>query len=194
MSLFTTDSNNVFGTGVQEAGSYNVKIVKAEAGKAKNSGRETLTLDYQVLDGKYQGGEIRYQTMTWIDDDSEKLKQSIRRFNTLVVALGVGDGVTIESIPQLAKSVLNKELTVDVDWGDPNNKGNVYLEVRGYHLLDPEGSKPNGIKRSDSQSNKQHNGGFNNASTGTPTTPTADPFAGSGSGDTVDISDSDLPF
>lgn len=192
MSLFTTDSNNVFGNGVQEAGSYNVKIVKAEAGKAKNSGRETLTLDYQVLDGKYAGGEIRYQTMTWIDDDSEKLKQSIRRFNTLVVALGVGDGVTIESIPQLAKSVLNKELTVDVDWGDPNNKGNVYLEVRGYHLLDPEGSKPNGIKRSDSQTNK-HSGGFNNASTGKPTS-TADPFAGNGSGDTVDISDDDLPF
>ncbi|WP_143463749.1 DUF669 domain-containing protein [Levilactobacillus enshiensis] len=186
MSLFTTDSNNVFGTGVQEAGSYNVQIIKAEAGKA-NSGREKLTLDYQVLDGKYAGGEIRYQTMTWINDDNEKLKQSIRRFNTLVVALGVGDGVKIESIPQLAKSVLNKKLTVDVDWAEPNNKGNVYLEVRGYHLLDPEGSKPNGVRRpNESQPSGKGKG------TAAPSATSSDPFANTG--DSIDISEDDLPF
>ena len=187
MSLFTTDSNNVFGTGVQEAGSYNAKIVKAEAGKANSTGRETLTLDYQVLDGKYQGGEIRYQTMTWVKDDAEKLKQTIRRFNTLVVALGVDDGVVIESIPQLAKAVLNKKLTIDVDWAEPNRSGNIYLEVRGYHLLDPEGSKPNGVRRpneSDTASAKKP--------AANPKTSSADPFANSG--DSIDISEEDLSF
>lgn len=185
MSLFTTDSNNVFGTGVQEAGSYNAKIVKAEAGKAR-SGRETLTLDYQVLDGKYQGGEIRYQTLTWVEDDAEKLKQTVRRFNTLVVALGVQDGVVIQSISQLAKSVLGKKLTIDVDWAEPNNKGNVYLEVRGYHLLDPEGSKPNGVTRpTGNQSSRSHQ-------SSTPATNNSDPFANTNG--SVDISDEDLPF
>lgn len=189
MSLFTTDSNNVMGMGVQEAGSYNVQIVKAEAGKA-NSGREKLTLDYQVLDGKYAGGEIRYQTMTWVDDDAEKLKGTIRRFNTLVVALGVDDGVEIESLNQLAKSVLNKKLTVDVDWGEPNRNGRVYLEVRGYHLLDEEGSKPNGVKRPESSAkggSSKKPSGFGGSKPAA-----SDPFANTG--DAVDISDDMLPF
>lgn len=187
MSLFTTDSENVFGTGVSEAGQYNAKIVKADAGKATSSGRETLTLDYQVLDGKYQGGEIRYQTMTWVKDDAEKLKQSIRRFNTLVVALGVKDGVVIESIPQLAKSVINKKLAIDVDWAEPNRNGNVYLEVRGYHLLDPDGSKPNGVRRP----NEGQPSGKGKGTTA-PSPASADPFANTG--DSLDISDEDLPF
>ncbi|WP_143462786.1 DUF669 domain-containing protein [Levilactobacillus enshiensis] len=186
MSLFTTDSNNVMGMGVQEAGQYNAQIVKAVADKA-STGRETLTLDYQVLDGKYQGGEIRYQTMTWVKDDAEKLKQTIRRFNTLVVALGVGDGVTIESIPQLAKAVLNKKLTIDVDWGEPNNKGNIYLEVNGYHLLGSEASKPNGVRRpNETQSNRKGKG------TAAPSPASSDPFANTG--DSIDISEDDLPF
>lgn len=189
MSLFKVDSNNVMGMGVQEAGSYNVKIVKAEAGKA-NSGREKLTLDYQVLDGAYAGGEIRYQTMTWVDDDAEKLKQSIRRFNTLVVALGVDDGKEVDSIPQLARAVLNKELTIDVDWAEPNRNGSIYLEVRGYHLLDPDGSKPNGVKRPNSSSKPQKkSSGFDGS---TSKSNTNDPFANSG--DSIDISDDDLPF
>lgn len=189
MSLFTTDSNNVMGMGVQEAGSYNVQIVKAEAGKA-NSGRAKLTLDYQVLDGKYQGGEIRYQTMTWVDDDEESRALSVRRFNTFVVALGVGDGIPVESIPQLAKSVLNKKLTVDVDWGKPNQNGRIYLEVRGYHLLDEDGSKPNGVKRPESSAkggSSKKPSGFGGSKPAA-----SDPFANTG--DAVDISDDMLPF
>ena len=47
MPLFITDSNNVLGASVQEAGLYNVKIVKAEVGKT-GRGQQKITLDYEI--------------------------------------------------------------------------------------------------------------------------------------------------
>lgn len=190
MPLFITDSNNVFGMSVQEAGLYNVKVIKAQVTTTKGRGLQMLTLDVEVIDGKYKGGQIRFQNLVWDDEDQEHLETSVKRFNTLVMAVGVQDGVAIDSLNQIAQGIQNKQLSVDVAWGDPNNKGQVYLEIRGYHPVNPDGSQPNGVKRPNAgqvspvNNQPQISNSFPNHSN--------DPFTNSK--ETIDVKDSDLPF
>ncbi|MQN23663.1 DUF669 domain-containing protein [Lentilactobacillus buchneri] len=187
MPLFITDSNNVLGASVQEAGLYNVKIVKAEVGKT-GRGQQKITLDYEIIDGKYQGATIPYQTLTWNDEDSNSLKKSQRRFNTLVVALGATNGTPIDSLQSIVNSAVGKTLSVDTEWGQPNNKGNIYLNAYNYHPVNPDGSQPNGVKRP--QSNSQGSSSSNEKSL-----EQNDPFANSkGANDAINVSDDDLPF
>lgn len=185
MSLFTVDSGNVFGTGVAEAGTYNVKIVKAMVNKS-SKGNQYVSIDYQVLDGAYAGGQIRYQNVTWSVGD---LDNSIKRFNTIAVAVGAQDGVEINSVTQFANAIKDKQLTIDVDWAEPNTNGKIYLEVRGYHKLSQDPSKPNGVKRPDTHAGIP-NAGIANSSAAS--TRSNDPFANSSQ--SIDISDDDLPF
>lgn len=187
MPLFTVDHNNVFGKYVEEAGRYNVKIVRADMHHSKQ-GNDYITVDYEVQDGKYKGGQIRYQNITWSNED---LDGSIKRFNTFAVALGASDGTSFDSVGQFAASILNKLLTIDVDWDEPNTNGKVYLTVKGYHKLLNEPSQPNGVRRPDASSAQQSSNvtPFTKPSQQTAT----DPFAG-GSGKPVNISDDDLPF
>lgn len=185
MSLFTVGSGNVFGTGVAEAGTYNVKIVKTMVSKSSKQ-NEYVTIDFQVLDGVYKGGEIRYQNVTWNTDD---LENSTKRFNTIAVAVGAQDGVEINSVAQFANAIKNKQLTIDVDWAEPNTNGKIYLEVRGYHKLSQDPSKPNGVKRPDTHAGIP-NAGIANSSAAS--TRSNDPFANNDQ--SIDISDDDLPF
>ena len=89
MPLFTVDSNNVFGKYVEEAGTYNVIITNARLYTSNNSNK-VISIDYQVLDGKYTGCPIIYaDSLTWVDYPEENLTMSIKRFNSLLVACGV---------------------------------------------------------------------------------------------------------
>lgn len=185
MSLFTVDSKNVFGTGVAEAGTYNVKIVKTMVQKSKN-GNQYVSIDYQVLDGTYAGGQIRYQNVTWSTDD---LENSIKRFNTIAVALGAKDGYEFQSVAQFADAIKDQKLTIDVDWAEPNTSGKIYLEVRGYHQLSEDPSKPNGIKRPDTNAGNPNAGIANRSAT-----PTQSNDAFANSGNSIDISDDSIPF
>ncbi|MCG4280889.1 DUF669 domain-containing protein [Lacticaseibacillus saniviri] len=217
--MFTVNSNNIFGQQVEEAGTYNVEIVQSRLTKSAK-GKDMVTIDYKVLDGDYQGAEIRYQNVTWDDSTDTAFNMSVKRFNTILVAIGVKDGVVINSVGQFAEGIMHKKLAIIVDWDEPNNKGNVYLTVKGYKSLDPEGSKPNGIKRPQDTAvpttggfgngfggvgqatQPRHidptapieppaaNGGFGNAA---PQQATPDPFTNN-NGQPIDISDDDLPF
>ena len=150
---FTTNSNNIFngGTFVAEAGTYYVKIVKAVATHANSTGNEMLQLDYEVIDGKYAGGQVRYDNQVWNEATEESYNNSIRRFNTLAWAVGVQDGLQIPNMQVFAQSLLNKILAIEVKWSDqPNSKGYYNLQVtRHLPKLDGE-SQPNGVKRPDS--------------------------------------------
>lgn len=150
---FTTNSNNIFngGTFVAEAGTYNVKIVKAVATHANSTGNEMLQLDYEVIDGKYAGGQVRFDNQVWNEATEESYNNSVRRFNTLAWAVGVQDGLQIPNMQVFAQSLLNKTLAIEVKWSDqPNSKGYYNLQVtRHLPKLDGE-SQPNGVKRPDS--------------------------------------------
>lgn len=181
MSLFTVDSNNVFSGGIAEAGKYNVQIVKT-MNKVSGRNNQYVTIDYEVLDGKYKGSQIKFQNVTWDNDDVEN---STKRFNTIAVAIGAKDGAVIESVAQFANAIKGKKLSIDIDWEKPNSKGKVYLGVKGYGPLDPDGSKPNGIKRPGENSTSQ-------STTPKVKTPKNDPFAKNGEQITID--DDSLPF
>lgn len=155
--LFRVDSKNTFrGQRVEEAGTYNVEIVKSEL-KNSSNGNPMINLDYRVLDGTYEGAKIEYaDTMTWIDSDPEKLERSIKRFNDLLVKIGVPDGTQINTIEEYARGLMGNKLNVTVEWHQSdygNNAGNYFLRVKYHNKLDPEGSKPNGQKRPESSPN-----------------------------------------
>lgn len=160
---FTTNSNNIFngGTFVEEAGTYNVKIVKAVATHTNSTGNEMLQLDYEVIDGKYAGGQVRFDNQVWNEANEESYNNSVRRFNTLAWAVGAQDGLQIPSMQVFAQSLLNKTLAIEVKWSDqPNSKGYYNLQVtRHLQKLDGE-SQPNGVKRPDS--NQESTGSRNN--------------------------------
>lgn len=160
---FTTNSKNIFNgrTFVAEAGTYNVKIVKAIATRANSTGNEMLQLDYEVIDGKYAGGQVRFDNQVWNEATEESYNNSVRRFNTLAWAVGVQDGLQIPSMKSFAQSLLNKVLAIEVKWSDqPNSKGYYNLEVTR-HLPKLNGeSQPNGVKRPDS--NQGPTGSLNN--------------------------------
>ncbi|MCV3327617.1 DUF669 domain-containing protein [Pediococcus ethanolidurans] len=183
MSLFTVDSNNVFSGGIAEAGKYNVQIVKT-MNKVSGRNNQYVTIDYEVLDGKYKGSQIKFQNVTWDNDDVEN---STKRFNTIAVAIGAKDGAVIESVAQFANAIKGKKLSIDIDWEKPNSKGKVYLGVKGYGPLDPDGSKPNGVTR------PTGNSASSKAKTSNATsTAKNDPFANNGEQITID--DDSLPF
>lgn len=205
MVLFTTDSTNVFGKFVEEAGSYNVVILQDSEYKLTNDGtKEMAVLNYEVVDGKYAGGKVLYHNIVWDNGDVEL---STKRFNTLLAAIGVPDGTPIETLQQLVQAVKGKKLNIAVEWQKSDYNGKWNLNVKRQQKTDPEGSKPNGVKRPNEQQMTQqrqneidsaanivaHNNTFQD------TLPGVDPARDSRSFDNgglngIDISDDDLPF
>lgn len=178
MTLFTVDSNNVFGKSVAEAGCYNVKILSdSKCTKTKNTQEDMAVLNYEVVDGEYMGGKILYDNIVWKSDDIEL---STKRFNTVLVAMDVANGTPIESIQKLVEAAKGKLLNITVDWKFSDYAGKWNLHVKSYRKTDPDGSKPNGVKRPDDQKQGQSTTAHQQS------LPGVDPFNG--------ITDDDLPF
>lgn len=162
MPLFTVDSNNVFGKYVEEAGTYNVIITDVRL-YMSNNGNKVISIGYQVLDGKYTGCPIIYaDSLTWVDYPEENLAMSIKRFNSLLVACGVKDGVAIDSLEQLAGALKGQKLAIEVEWKESSKDGKYYLRVSNHQKLLQDGSHSNGKTRPESgQNSRQSNFGGN---------------------------------
>lgn len=191
---FTTNTKNVLGQSVQEAGTYNVKILPTSEAKLTNSGKEMAVFDYEVVDGEYAGGQIRYDNVVWSEDSEKAYNFSVANFNTMVIAAGATDGIRFDSIDQFVKSLIGKVINIRVEWETSTYKGETKtnLVVKAKKPQDPEGSKPNGITRdkatngSKQQTNASSFSGNQQAQQGS-----FNPFQGQQG---VDISDDDLPF
>lgn len=145
MTLFVTDSQNVLGKSVKEAGTYNVRILSdSECKKTKDTNNDMAVFNYEVVDGKYKGGKILYDNVVW---DNTDVELSAKRFNTILTSIGVPDGTAIESIQQLVNGTKGKLLSITVDWKHSEYNDRWNLKVKGYQKSDPEGSKPNGVER-----------------------------------------------
>lgn len=165
MPLFTTDSNNIFGKSLKEAGTYNVRVTNAEAKNSK-SGNPMVEFNYEVLDGQYAGAPIRYDYAVWTDDTEDHFNASVRRFNTIMISSDIPSGKSVENLPQVASVMNGRKLAVSVDWEESQN-GNWYLRVKSYHKLLQDGSQPNGKTRPEGQNERQSNfGGNRSQSTG----------------------------
>lgn len=144
--LFKVDHNNIMGATVEEAGTYNVYVQpSSEVTQSKSSGNDMMVLNYEVADGKYKGGQIRYHYLVWNGDSQQSIEQSIRRFNTLAVAAGAQDGVEIASLQLLLKACIGKVLSVTVDW-EENQNGEYFLRVKSFGPA-KQASEPNGVTR-----------------------------------------------
>lgn len=165
MPLFTTDSNNIFGKSLKEAGTYNVRVTNAEAKNSK-SGNPMVEFNYEVLDGQYAGAPICYDYAVWTDDTEDHFNASVRRFNTIMISSDIPSGKAVENLPQVASVMNGRKLAVSVDWEESQN-GNWYLRVKSYHKLLQDGSQPNGKTRPEGQNERQSNfGGNRSQSTG----------------------------
>lgn len=195
MALFTVNSKNVFGKNVEEAGIYNVRVLPTTVLKTSSTNKPMVVMNYEVLDGKYAGGEIRYDNLVWQEDSQESFNNSIKRFNTVMVAAGVPDGTPLNTLNDFVAGMIGKELAVEVEWGKPNRNGDSYLSVRSYRKFMQDGSKPNGIRRPQSNSSNQDNRGgqantgFNNAGQ-----PQSNNYPQSNGNGAPTIDDDQLPF
>lgn len=193
---FTVDENNVLGRQVEEAGTYNVRVLPTSEAKTAKTGKEMMVLNFEVIDGKYAGGQIRFNNIVWDETDEEKRENSARRFNTVAVAAGAKKGYNFTSIQQMVQALKGQVLNVAVEWEGPDNKGYYNLRVVGHNPKDPEGSKPNGVFRPAKQqpgTNAYNNHAVDKVAENLPDnfgTPAKDPFASAGQV----ISDDNLPF
>lgn len=161
--LFKVDENNTFGGNyLDEAGDYNVEIIKSDLGQSSR-GNPTVRLDYRVLDGTHQGDEIKFaDQLVWVDASPEALDKSVRRFNDLLVKIGVPNGTVINTIEDYARGLMGKRLAITVEWQEQEfvrNKGKYYLRVKYHNKLQQGGSKPNGQHRPQAKANNGA-GGF----------------------------------
>lgn len=195
----TVDENNVLGRRVEEAGTYNVRLLPTSELKTSSTGKEMLVLNYEVLDGKYAGGTIRFDNVVYDDTTPEKEEQSLKRFNTLLVVAGVPAGTQINTLAILLQGLKKyNKMNVTVEWSsEPNDKGYYNLNVTSHNPTDPEGSKPNGVFAPARQQPGSSNFGnrqpaIDQAANNLPDNfgPSVDPFAGAG----TTVSDADLPF
>ena len=132
---FTSDTSKVFGKMVEEAGSYNVKIMDSSVAKKSKTGKEMAVLDYEVLDGKYAGGSIKWHNIVWDESSEEAMQLSLKRFNTLTAALGFPDGTNFNmTLERFVKGIKGKQLNINVDWEEGNN-GNYHLAVKSQQEL-----------------------------------------------------------
>ena len=190
MINFTVDYNDVFGKAVEEAGSYNVKIADSSTAKTTKKGQEMAVLDYEVLDGKYAGAVIRYDNILWNDNTEETLKLSIKRFNTLMRAVGAEDGKQVSStMDALVKNLVGRTLNITVDWEQSDYNGKWNLSVKTQQPK-KEKSEPNGKFR------PTNNGSSKPKTSSNPFASSAskaesDPFSNSKD---INIPDEDLPF
>lgn len=183
---FKVDSNNVLGGGfVDEAGTYNVKVLDTTEVTTTKGGKPMITVNYEVVDGAQQGRQVRYDNLVWSEDNQEAMERSIRRFNTMAIAVGAKDGAEIKSIDAFRQGLIGKQLNIAVDWTKNEYSGKYNLTVKSHRVVDPEGSKPNGNKRPDS--NQQQSSGFGQSAN---QPQQSNPFVNQ----PVDIDDSQLPF
>lgn len=165
MSLFTVDSNNILGQAVEEAGTYNVVVASSsQYTTTQQAGNPMAVFDYEVLDGKYKGGRIRFDNEVWDTSTEEKGNLSVKRFNTIAVALGANNGTSFDSIQQFVSQAVGNQLAVTVDWETGQN-GKTYLTVKSHKPFMQDGSKPNGVKRPDA-TGAQSNGFANRNGSG----------------------------
>ncbi|MGR8825753.1 DUF669 domain-containing protein [Leuconostoc mesenteroides] len=143
---FVVDSNNVLGQVIEESGKYNVRVSDTSTVTMSKTNKQMAVLDFEVIDGDYAGGKIRFDNVVWDETSSEAIERSKKSFNIVLVAAAVPDGVQLTDINQFVNGLVGKQMNVSVEW-EQNNKGQYNLVVKSHNKFDTTGSKPSGVKR-----------------------------------------------
>lgn len=147
MALFTVDPNNVFGNYLDEAGSYNVKVLPSSSLGQSNNGNPMVTLELEVTDGVKRGAMAPRYRLTWDDSSQEKEDLSVKRFNTILVNSKVPAGTQVDNLQVFVNGMIGREFSITTAWEKYNGK--YYLNVENTGELLAGGSQPNGQTRPD---------------------------------------------
>lgn len=79
--LFTVDQRMFSERLVTDGDCHNVKVLPSTVAKKSSTGKDMVALNYEVLDGKYASGKIRFDNVVWDDNTTDKYYNSITRFN-----------------------------------------------------------------------------------------------------------------
>lgn len=130
MNIFTVDYSNA-GEGKVTPGIYEVFVSEFRISKT-TTGKESVSLFYQIrndVQQKHQNGKIQYDN--FVVDENVKWK-----FDSVAKAAGIPDGTQFSNAEQWGQSLVNKDLKVKVEMGEPNKNGNSYPEVKSYYPSD----------------------------------------------------------
>ncbi|HJF54419.1 MAG TPA: DUF669 domain-containing protein [Limosilactobacillus coleohominis] len=153
MALLTVDPNNVFGNYLDEAGSYNVKVLPSSSlGNSNSTGVPMVTLDLEVTDGIKKGAIAPKYRLTWDDQTQETHDTSVKRFNTILVCSNVPAGTQVNTLQDFVNGMIGKEFSIVTDWEE--YQGKYYLNVKSVGKVLKDGSQPNGKTRPQDNNSK----------------------------------------
>ncbi|PZL78210.1 hypothetical protein CI088_00110 [Enterococcus plantarum] len=130
MGFYDVDYSNA-GDAQVTPGIYEVYVSDYSISRAQ-SGNLVVNLFYTVRDDIQQpnvGSKINYDRFT-------EVQAAKWRFDRAAKAAGIPDNTPINSAQDWANLMVNRDLKVKVEMGQPNNKGNSYPEVKDFFLSD----------------------------------------------------------
>ncbi|SYW19509.1 DUF669 domain-containing protein [Oenococcus oeni] len=133
---------------LNEGGKYNVVILEDyQAQKSQNGAADTMTLNYQVLDGEHEGELIPFDSFY----NTEKAAWKIDALLNAVDSDGKSDNYNFQGdgLNPVAEAVINKQINVQVGWRQVTrgkNAGKYFANISQYNPKQAS-SQPNGEMR-----------------------------------------------
>ncbi len=127
MSIFKINHEEAKGFEPVKPGEYEVTVINYEQ-KTSSNGNPMIVVDYEIRSDvaqPAQGQKILY-------DHFVVTEKSMWRFHAISKAAQFPDGMEFSSYKEWADTLLGKHLVIDVIDGEPNQKGNVYPEVKAF--------------------------------------------------------------
>lgn len=127
MSIFKINHEEANGFEPVKPGEYEVTVINYEQKKSA-AGNNMIVVDYEIrsdVEQPAQGQKILY-------DHFVVSEKSMWRFHAISKAAQFPNGMEFNSYKEWADTLLGKHLVLDIVDGEPNAKGNVYPQVKGF--------------------------------------------------------------
>jgi|SRR6185312_4481189 len=127
MSIFKVNHEEAKGFEPIKPGDYEVVVINYEQ-KTSNAGNPMVVVDYEIRSDvaqAAQGQKLLYDHFTITE-------KTMWRIHAVSKAAQFPDGMEFGSYKEWADTLLGKHLVVSVVDGEPNQKGNVYPEIKAF--------------------------------------------------------------
>lgn len=127
MSIFKINHEEAKGFEPITPGDYEVTVINYEQ-KQSAAGNNMIVVDYEIRSDvaqSAQGQKILY-------DHFVITEKAMWRFHAISKAAQFPDGMEFGSYKEWADTLLGKHLILEVVDGEPNQKGNVYPEIKAF--------------------------------------------------------------
>tara|TARA_R110001632_G_scaffold154381_1_gene272536 strand:+ start:463 stop:954 length:492 start_codon:yes stop_codon:yes gene_type:complete len=108
------------------AGEYQVVVTDVESSESRN-GSSGIKLTYTIANGNQKGKKV-FDTLTFIHHNDQVVQIAKSNLKRLFLACGLKEVNTDMSV------LIKKKMIITVKHSEPNEKGNVYANVKKYHF------------------------------------------------------------